>query len=281
MSETIARQHTYHAEATVLKGHLLLPLAQEIKPQAYAKLPEEGGYLAQKACDYRLESAISFRSAHTQVAGNLDIKPGHGWTTLTTAVVEGLNAFDVVTADKVVGQIAIEHPLAGYVPKVSFLGTHFDNLRIGGHPVKLDCDLDLFGQKPENDAPYTQDPGFIRRVNKQHEQVRAHPSLLEELVQRYTGLPSKIENPEAVECSLVNQAEGSFPGRCFGHVIEVPDFGTIVLGALRLEQSDFQVGTGIPKSTLFRLTMIELKLGCLAAGSVPICQMHVNGRSHP
>jgi hypothetical protein len=281
MSETIARQHTYHAEATVLAGHLTLPLAQEIRPQAYVKLPEEGGYLAQHAKDYHLEGAISFSSAYTQVAGNPDVKPGHGWSTLTTSVVEGLNAFDVVTADKVVGQIAVEHPLVGYVPKVSFLGTRFDNLRIAGHPVKLDCDLDLFGSKPENDAPYTQDPGFISRVSNQHKQVSAHPSLLKELIQRYTGLPTKIENPEAVECSLVNQAEGSFPGRCFGHVIEVPDFGTIVLAALRLEQSDFQVGTGIPKSTLFRLTMIELKLGCLAAGSVPICQMHLNGRTRP
>jgi hypothetical protein len=281
MPETIVREHSFHAEATVLKGHLRLPLAQEIRPQAYAKLPEEGGYLAQHACDYRLEAAISFRSAYTQVAGNRDLKPGHGWTTLTTSVVEGLNVFDVVTADKVVGQIVTEHPLVGYVPKVSFLGTRFENLRIAGHPVKLDCDLDLFGAKPENDAPYTQDPGFISRVTNQHKQVRTHPSLLEELIQRYTGLPSKIENPEAVECSLVNQAEGSFPGRCFGHVIEIPDFGTIVLAALRLEQSDFQAGSGIPKITTIRLTMIEFKLGCLADGKAKTVELITNGRTKP
>ena len=281
MSEAIVREHSYHAEATVLEGHLRLPLAQEIKPQAYAKLPDQGGYLAHHACNYRLEAAISFRSAYTQVAGNPDLKPGHGWTTLTTSVVEGLNVFDVVTADKVVAQITTEHPLVGYVPKVSFLGTRFENLRIAGHPVKLDCDLDLFGSKPENDAPYTQDPGFISRVTSQHKQVQTHPSLLEELIQRYTGLPSKIENPEAVECSLVNQAEGSFPGRCFGHLIEIPGFGTIVLAALRLEQSDFQAGTGIPRSTTIHLTMIEFKLGCLAHGQARTGGVVINGHTKP
>jgi hypothetical protein len=281
MSETIVREHSYHAEATVLKGHLRLPFDHEIRPQAHVKLPESGGYLAQHACDYRLESAISFRSAYTQVAGNRDVKPGHGWTALATSVVEGLNIFDVVTADKVVGQIATEHPLVGYVPKVTFLGTRFENLRIAGHPVKLDCDLDLFGPKPANDAPYTQDPGFISRVNNQHKQVREHPSLLEGLIERYTGFPSKIENPEAVECSLVNQVEGSFPGRCFGHLIEVPDFGTIVLGALRLEQSDFHATTGIPKITTIHLTMIEFKLGCIAAGNTSLNALVINGHTKP
>lgn len=281
MSESIEREHGYYAEAKVLEGHLRLPLVQEIKPQAYAKLPERGGYLAQHEADYRLEGAISFRSAYTQVAGNKDVKPGHGWSTLATAAVEGLNVFDVVTADRVVAQIAAEYPLVGYVPHVTFLGTRFENLRIAGHPVKLDLDLNLLGPKPENDAPYSKGPGFLDRVASQHTNVRTHPSLLEELFGRYTGLPSIPENPEAVECSLVNQADGSFPGRCFGHVIEVPDFGTIILAALRLEQSDYQAGTGTPKCTTIHLTMIELKLGCLAAGKSQVCSMIVNGRTKP
>jgi hypothetical protein len=281
MPEANLREHSYHAEATVLEGQLSLPLVQTIKPQAYAKLSEQGGYLAQQSADYRLESVISFRSAYTQVAGNPDVKPGHGWSTLATSVIEEFNVLDVLTADRVVAQISIEHPLVGYVPHVTFLGTRFENLRIAGHPVKLDLDLDILGPKPEDDAPWSSAPGFLDRVANQHRCVRAHPSLLDELIQRYTGLPKRLENPEEVECSLVSQADGSFPGRCFGHVIEVPNFGTIVLGALRLEQRPYQTETGSHIETLFRLTMIELKLGCIAAGSAGAAQLIVNGRTKP
>ena len=281
MPDTIERVHNFHAEATVLKGHMQLPLVQEIKPQAYAKLDENGGYLAQHATDYRLESAISFQSAYTQVAGNRDVKPGHGWSTLVTSVVEGFNAMDVVTADRVVAQISVEHPLVGYVPHVTFLGTRFENLSIAGHPVKLDLDLDILGPKPENDAPYSKAPGFLDRVARQHASVCKHPSLLEELVKRYSGFPKGPENLEAVECSLVNQADGSFPGRSFGHVIDVPNFGTVTLAALRLEHSEYQDKTGIPKTTTFHLNMIELNMGCIGAGKAQACSMITNGGSHP
>jgi hypothetical protein len=196
-------------------------------------------------------------------------------------VVEGFNAFDVVTADRVVGQIATEHPLVGYVPKVTFLGTRFENLRIAGHPVRLELDLDILGPKPDNDAPYSKAPGFIDSVTKQHAGVRAHPNLLTELLDRYTGLTSIPRNPESIDGSLVNEADGTLPGRCFGHVIEVPHFGTVVLAALRLGQSDYDTKTGIPKCTTIELTMIELKLGCLAHGNAQTCAMHVGGRSKP
>ena len=279
MPEEFEREHSYHAEATVLAGHLQLPLVQEIKPQLYAKLPERGGYLSQHAGDYRLEGVISFRSAYTQVAGNLDPKPGHGWSTLATAAIEGLNVLDVVTADRVVGQISTEHPLVGYVPKVTFLGTRFENLRIAGHPVKLEVDPYLLGAKPDHDAPYASDPGFLERARRQYERIGANSGFPAEVLERYNRLPSTADTPESIECSLVNQAEGSFPGRCFGHVIEVPDFGIVYLATLRLEQSDFQLG--VPKQTLIKLTMIELKLGCLANGSAGFGSLIVNGHTKP
>jgi hypothetical protein len=277
MPNSNGRAHRYHAEATALVGHLQRPLSQEIKPQAYVKLPENGGYLSQRATDYRLECVLSFRSAYTQVAGNPDVKPGHGLTTLSTSVVEGLNVLDVVTADRVVAQISTEHPLDGYVPHVTFLGTRFENLRIAGHPVKLDIDLDMLGPKPGNDAAYSKAPGFMDRVAKQQTSVAAHPNLLEELVGRFTGHSSIAENPPAVECSLVNSADGAFPGRRFGHVIDVPNFGTIVLAALRLEHSEFKTGTGVPQMTTIRLNMIEIKMGCIGHGTLTVSSNITNG----
>jgi hypothetical protein len=281
MSETHGRTHSYHAEATILEGHLQIPLAQAIKPQAYAKLPEEGGYISQHADNYRLGAAVSFRSAYTQVAGNRDVKSGHGWATLTTTVVEGLNVLDVLTADRVVGQISTDHPLDGYVPHISFLGTRFENLRIAGHPVDLDLALDIFGAKPTNDAAYTSDHGFVDRVSTQYKNIRKHADLPPELHERYNQLSSTLGSSEAVECSLVNHAGGGYPGHCFGHVINVPNFGRITLAKLILHHEDFKKGTNIPEKTTVRLTMVDLKLGCAIAGHAAVAYGSSNGSSAP
>ena len=147
-TEAIERHHRYNAEATVLKGQLRLPLVAEIKPQAFAYLPAEGGYFSQRAENFRTEEVISFRSGYTQVAGNRSTKPGEGWSTLTTMAVEGLNVLEVLTADRVVGQIVTDHPLRGHVPSISFLGTRFENLRIAGHPVNLNLNLGILGPTP-------------------------------------------------------------------------------------------------------------------------------------
>ncbi|MGA2050882.1 MAG: hypothetical protein ABSG96_24560 [Terracidiphilus sp.] len=281
MSETNGRSHTYHAEASVLEGHLELPLVQRIHPQAYAKLPDEGGYLSQRVKDYRLESVISYRSAHTQVAGNRDVKPGHGWATLTTSVVEGLNILDVLTADRVVGQVATEHPLVGYVPSISFLGTRFENLRIAGHPVDLDMDLDILGSRPETDTAYSSDSGFTDRVKAQYGRILEQQQLPSELHEKYNLLSKGLGGREAVECSLVNRAAGGYPGICFGHVIAVPNFGRITLGKLTLHHEDFKTDTDIPEKTTLRLTMIDLKFGCAIGGSGGVGMLSTNGTSRP
>jgi len=135
-------EHLYHAEATVLKGHLHLPLSPYIHPQAFARLPEEGGYISQHAHDYRLEHVIAYSRAYTQVAGNQEIKKGRGFNTLSTAVVEGLNVLDVVTADRVVAQLSTEHPLqrGKHTPRISLLGTRFAK-----KPIELDVPVMITG----------------------------------------------------------------------------------------------------------------------------------------
>jgi hypothetical protein len=281
MSEANIRTHIYHAEATLLEGHLTLPLVQTVKPQAHAQLREDGGYLSERLEDYHLESVISIRSGHTQVAGNRDVKPGRGWTTLTTSVVEGLNVLDVLTADRVVCQIATEHPLLGYVPSISFLGTRFENLRIAGHPVDLRMALDIVGPRPENDAAYSSDHGFIDRVSAQYENIRKHTDLPPELHERYNQLSSTLGKAETVECSLVNHADGGYPGHCFGHVINVPNFGRITLAKLTLHHEDFKTGSNIPKKTTLRLTMVDLKLGCPIAGLMAVGTGTTNGGTRP
>ena len=100
MPKAVPRTHTFNAEAKIFEGSLNLPLVQQIQPQSHAVLPAEGGYRAQHSAGYRLEGVLSYGAAHSQVAGNLGTKPGQGWETLSTTVIEDLNVLEVLTADR-------------------------------------------------------------------------------------------------------------------------------------------------------------------------------------
>jgi hypothetical protein len=284
MADDTTREHKYHAEATVLKGSLHHPLVQEIKPQSNVKLAEHGGYLSEHSEPYRLEGVISFDKAYTQAAGSRDTKPGHGWSTLVTSVVEGLNVLEVVTADRVVAQMATHHPLEGYVPHVHFLGTRFENLRIAGHPVTVTLHPNhpyFPTPKPENDGPYTRHSGFLDRVKSQFERLSGSEGVPAGLLERYNQLPSTSDDQESIECSLVDKVEGPSYGRSFGHVIDIPDFGKIHLAVLKIEHSGYDKQKHVWKKTLFDLTMIELEMGCFAGGRSGLSNAIVNGSSEP
>ncbi|HZZ39270.1 MAG TPA: hypothetical protein VFE06_09070 [Acidobacteriaceae bacterium] len=271
----LPKEHIYDAQAFALEGDLELPLQAEIKPQAFVNLPAGGGYLSERAHDYRLEGVISFHAAYSQVSGNRDRKPDHGFVTLATSVLEDFNILDVVTADRIVAQVSIEHPLSGDVPSITFLGTRFENLRIAGHPVRLDLEPDFFGGKPENDCPWSEKKDFRERVAAQHDHIRRQSNLPAEIAERYNRLPSNPGSQESIECSLVQRAEGSYPGRTLGHVIDVPHFGRVYLATVRLvETRDPKTGA---VSTLFRLTMIEAKMGCIGHGKASGGNTIVNG----
>lgn len=281
----LKREHTYHAEATVLSGDLYHPLPQEIKPQTSAKLfSKESGYLSEHAEPYRLEGVISFDRAYTQVAGNPNNrKPEKGWNTLVTSVVEGLNVLDVVTADRVVGQIATHHPEKGYVPRIHFLGTRFENLRIAGHLVKIHLHTGhpYHLAQPENDGPYTQHPGFLERLKNQFDVMRGSTGVSDALLKRYSHLPATSAQQESIECSLVTQVDDLPFGRGFGHVIDIPDFGKIHLAVLKITHSDYNKEKKAWTKTLVDLKMIELDLGCIAGGMAAMGSAVVGGSSEP
>ena len=261
------KKHVYEAEAEALSGNLTLPLNQPIKPPTFVKLNKCGGYLSQHVENYRLGGAVSFRSAYTQVAGNPSTKVDHGYNTLATSVLEGLNILDIVTADRIVCQISTDHPLDGYVPTVTFLGTRIENLRIAGHAVKLDLDLDMLGAKPKGDGSYTSNRDFVKRIATQRDRIQSLKNVPAEISKRYGKLPSISAKTEKIECSLVNQTEGGFPGRCFGNAIDVPNFGKIYLATVSLEQADFDTPSGTPRKTTITLNMIEFVMGCVGDGT--------------
>lgn len=279
--EEVKRHHTYFAEASALEGNLCLPFVQKFSAPTFVKLNENGGYVSQHAENFRLGGVMSFRSAYTQVAGNLDTKKDHGWNTLGTAVIEGLSVMDVITADRIVAQLSTDHPLIGYVPTITFLGTRFENLRIAGTPVKLDLNLNLFGSKLDSDAPYSESDKFREHVIGQYERIQADKELSSEARGLYNQVPSKSDRLAPIACSLVNHTTISHPGHSCGHVIEIPNFGRISLATVLLEQSDPHPETGIPRKTSITLKMLEMEMGCIGGGTGSGGGTKLNGGSAP
>jgi len=331
----MANSHYFHAEAHALSGKLILPFEQEIKKQASVKLEGESeklllegeneklraqkaqqNYLSQHAKNFRLEGIISYSAAHTQVSGHRSNKHEGAFVTLASSVVEDLNVLNVVSADRVVAQISTTHFPNQYAPQVTFLGTHFENLRIAGHRVEPFLNLDLAGENPGGKKLYV-DKGttLMNAVEDQYKRLKKWLDGLSageraemravsaggSLLKTYCGgapdygkirseagaardedLKTGKGKCDGITCSLVENveikdisaknADGKsvqipLPGKCFGHVIHVPEFGAIFLGELTVNHNSFH------------LTMIRLELGCVAHGDVSLTSTNVNGGS--
>jgi len=138
----LERYHVYHAEAHILSGHLEHPIQQPIEHYGNVVLEKtrREGLFTESVGETSVEGLISFKSGHTRVSGSqlrnkTDLwgNDHSGWVTQSTSVLEGFNVVDVITADRVVAQVSTEHPMIyGHVPKVTFLGTRFENLRVAG-----------------------------------------------------------------------------------------------------------------------------------------------------
>jgi len=173
------------------------------------------------------------------------------------------------------------------VPSITFIGSRFDNLQIDGHKVELDLCMDLCGKKPKKgQVAYNQDDHFKELVSKQHARLEGKGNVLTEWAERYNLIPTKIddkafEDGKPIECSLVNQVTGEPPWDHCGHIIEVPNFGIIYLAAVKLEHSDHDPKTRVPKKTKVSLDMIHTKMGCIANGKATAAGVRSTGTTHP
>jgi len=217
---------------------------------------------------------VSFEAAHTQVAGS-ESETG-SFSTMVTSVVEGLNVLNTFTADRVVAQISIDHPREGYIPRVNFIGTQFENVRIGGQSVEISLDLDLCNQgEGFPDQPLTSDDSFLSRVADQRKAMLDGQSIPDWVTDRYQWPRAEIPGAkQSVLCSLVTEIRsksecGPFPGKKCGNVFDLPEFGKGFLGEL------------IVDGTAFRLIMVRLELGCGTRGKLAISHGSGNGSTSP
>jgi hypothetical protein len=278
---SIERDPFYDADAYVFSAELEEPIRRKIDDEAFVELPRSGGYRFERAEPRRVEGIVSHGGGYAQVAGH------HGkdrsTTTLATAALEDLNLLDVLTADRVVAQITTEHPDYLCVPSVSFLGTRFENLRIGGEKIELEPHLEILGSKPDGDESYFNDGGVFSRIAHQYANIKRMAGLPKWASDQFNWDPAAAQSQNEMSCSLVNGISGS-PGRTFGHVIELPHFGKIFLGELTVKREPANDGPRLEPSTVekykyrFILTMIRVELNGAAHGRTHVCKMKTNGR---
>jgi hypothetical protein len=78
--------------------------------------------------------------------------------TLATAVVEGLNILEILTADRVVAQITTVMTPGNPVQSVSFAGSIIDNLQISNQSIAVSVNPNALGPQPASGASYFDAP---------------------------------------------------------------------------------------------------------------------------
>jgi hypothetical protein len=272
------RLHSYHASANAFGGRLERPIQQHLPSLASICLPSVGGYDTALHKDFRFHEIFSIDEASSHVGGSFDPKTGN-WTTIATSVLKGLNVAHTLFADRIVAQISVEHPADGYHPRVSFLGTRFDGLRIGDCELKPCLHLHLCDNGTVGAFPGQSHLKNQKLVNSAHEQSKAFAKFwlaqkgadgkplrgMQDLDKDGENSKGVVEERGSVVCSLVDKIEGKCAGITGGHAIYIPDFGRVFLGELRVEHGAFD------------LTMLRLDLGSPSAGSVSGAQAAAGG----
>ncbi len=268
----------YHADASSIGGFIEKPLQEMVPSQASASLPSVGGYTTARAEGFNFKEIVSCRSAYTRVSGRT-IEDGGRWSTLATSVVEGLNILEIVTADRIVAQLSVEHPSNGGPAQVSFAGSHFEGLRVGGQDVRPALSPNLLGIEAGEDNKQTR-IAWPNLLQTGQAQARAIVRSIAEspdrsgydwALQRYGWMDSKRDSQKdgCVLCSLVDGVEGTVPGSTIGHFVEIPDFGRIFLGEIVVFPSSIQ------------LAMVRAELGCNVHGALSASVISINGSTMP
>src|SRR5215469_10756879 len=164
----------YKARAAGLLGHLDLPKHHHLEPQAGVELPEDGGYVAKRVEDFRLDHIVSFDAAHASVTGAYDPED-NAFFTVVTAAVEDLDILGVIRARRIIARLTSKasyvHPsLPSVEPSFVPIGSHIDGLVIAGHPVTVKlhvgafCGLDTYTEATGN-RPDSLEAAFVGNHN--------------------------------------------------------------------------------------------------------------------
>lgn len=263
MAANPRRAFHYHANAHVLSGRFTRPIQHLIEVQGASSLPTIGGHGKARVENFALEHFVSFKRGYTHVSGSpqeIDGVTHH--TTLVTAVVEGLNLLDVVTADRIVARFASNYAMNDKPsePQFTFIGSRFENLQIAGCPAKIELDVDLFEKMPT-----FQDARNEFKSNRDLRKIAEDAFGISEQ-------PREVPENGAILCSIVDvkKLATDCPGvRRKGHCFVIPKFGKLFLGEILMRPGHRT------------LTMVRFELGSPVEGSGTIVQLDSNGQPVP
>lgn len=238
----------FHALGHAFSAHFVRPVDVPIPAQAATSLPTIGGHAHAHVENFCVPRLVHFKSGKTHVSGSW--QEDNIVTSNATAVLDGLNLLDFVTADRIVSHLTGEYG-GKTCPEghIIALGSHFENLRIGGYEVKVILRHDLllksctFAELRDNLAG---DKG--------------------------SGKVTAVKDGVAL-CSLVEKIETELtklPGvEIHGHILRVPHFGEIALA---------EVFATAGSATL---TMLRFKLGSPNGGNGTGGESSTNGQPSP
>jgi hypothetical protein len=275
----------YHAFTTGAAGRITAPFQEIIPIQASCALSGNGGFGSSRVDGFQFHDIVSFASAHSVVAGSYSAEK-KSYSSIATVTVEDLDVLGVVRADRIMCRVASSHPDDPEKPhSITFIGSHFDNLKIAGYPVKLDLAMDRFGKygtaqalrdaykenAGEDLKCEPQKPGFRDEYNRMclvgyaGDDIPARAKKFLPWAGR--GLSEKIpENNGMISGSLLRGIEGlGSELTVYGHIIEVKGFGIIRLAEFHITE------------TSRKLVMLQINLGCTPDGDVTICGAEGNG----
>jgi hypothetical protein len=273
MRSDVKRVFYFHAEANSLGGFIEKPLQKIVPSQACVSLPAVGGHAATRTAAFNFEEVVSCRSAYTRVTGQHSRQGGPS-STVVTSVIEGLNILEVVTAERIVAQISAEHPVDGGFPQVSFTGSRFEGLKIGGRDASPVLHSSFAEGAPKEGITW---PLFQKTARQQAAKLvksakgEESGDAFQWVIDRYGWIAADRDSKAAgcVLCSLVEGVDRAIPGRSICHIVNIPNFGRIVFGEV----------LAFPASV--QLFMIRAELGCATSGGMNVCGGVVNGTTVP
>jgi hypothetical protein len=268
-------RYRFHGQAIGAGGRIDHPFHEFIDIQAALALPEIGGHGASHSHDFRYRDVLRFKHAYTEVTGahasGPTGKPVH--KSLIRSRVEGLDIGGVVTADRIEARlVSFTEEDREDEPCFKFTGSHFDNLKIAGVPVKVHLACGIFDRLPRHSdiaKSYKEKGEFHGHYQKStlKDNLKKAPPRVQQWFQQAPEKSGELPHIQGfTSLSLVQRIE---PEReefnYWGHVIYVEGFGTIHLAEVAVSKLKR------------RLTMIHVDLGSPISGGMQLCEVDGNG----
>ncbi|HEY2392739.1 MAG TPA: hypothetical protein VGK22_16310 [Candidatus Angelobacter sp.] len=248
--------HTYHATAFGVSGELLRPTQKSIAAQAASTLSPGGGRGFARTDNFQLDGIMSFRSAYTEVGGSFD--DCHNiHTSFAYSVIEGLDIAGIITADKIVSRVAVYSPDESGAKESSFdiTGSHFENLRICGHPINIKLSTHEFHNHDTyaklDQAVKTRKAdhllflsGLVKLKDKQLQELEGEYHALNGVAKRVAAWKQETTRKNATAYSCSAAAHLNLPDHVgsdselqgYGPIICIPKFGVVRLAEIIIQK---------------------------------------------